>query len=233
MENWNLTTVEPLDDQNYFLWSEKVEGILRAKKLWKKVINVKPVEKPVEGVENYEAKYKIWNQWDDDNYAARAVMINTMSSSQLLKYTREKSADKLWSLIKYNMAAGTEQLKTKFLSDLSNLRMNKDESVDAYINRAEALRNQCIQLGKNIEEYEVKMYILNGLRSEFDQNVRVMDSQRELTINDIRYALKQEESRKTKRLEERTSKNEYVRRAKDNSKFDVTCYNCGMKGHVS
>lgn len=28
-DNWNLTTIEALDDTNYFLWSEKIEGILR------------------------------------------------------------------------------------------------------------------------------------------------------------------------------------------------------------
>lgn len=51
---------------------------------------MKPPEKPEEGAENYETKYKSWNEWDDDNYAARAVIINTMSSSQLLKYSCEK-----------------------------------------------------------------------------------------------------------------------------------------------
>lgn len=231
-ENWNLANVDPLDDTNYFLWSKKIEGILRAKKLWKKVINVKPPEKP-EGVENYEVEFKHWNEWDDDNYAARAVIINTMSKAQLLKYSHEKNADKLWSLIKNNSAAETEQLKAKSLSELSNLLMKKEENIDAYVNRAEALRNQCVQLGKNIEDYELRMYIIRGLRTEFDQNVRVLETQRDITINDIRYALKQEELRRSVRKEEKTSKEEYVRRAKEKTKNDVTCYNCGMRGHIS
>jgi len=42
------------------------------------------------------------------------------------------------------MAAETEQLKARSLSELSNLWMKKDESIDAYMNRAEALRNQCV-----------------------------------------------------------------------------------------
>lgn len=58
-ESWNLTSIEPLDDSNYFLWSEKIEGILRSKKLWKKVINVKPPEKPEEEDEDYRNKYKV------------------------------------------------------------------------------------------------------------------------------------------------------------------------------
>lgn len=60
---WNLTNLEPiLDDTYYFLWSEKIEGILRAKKLWKKVINVKPPEKLEEDNVNYNNKFKEWNE---------------------------------------------------------------------------------------------------------------------------------------------------------------------------
>ncbi|CAK9809372.1 Retrovirus-related Pol polyprotein from transposon TNT 1-94 [Anthophora plagiata] len=163
-DSWNISAVEPLDDSNYFLWREKVEGILRSKKLWKKVMNVKPLEKPEEGVDNYDNKYKIWNEWDDDNYAARTVMLNTMTKAQLLRYSNERNADKLWLLIKNNMAAETEQLKARALNELSNLHMKQEESVDEFINRAEALMNQCTQLGKQIEEFELRMYILRGVR---------------------------------------------------------------------
>lgn len=63
-----------------------------------------------------------------------------------------------WRLIENNMAAETEQLKARSLSELSNLRMNKGKNINTYVNRAEALRNQCVQLGKNIENYELRMY---------------------------------------------------------------------------
>lgn len=46
--------------------------------------------------EDYRIKYKTWNDWDDDNYTARTIIVNTTSKAQLLKYSREKSADKLW-----------------------------------------------------------------------------------------------------------------------------------------
>lgn len=161
-------------------------------------------------------------------------MINTMSKLQLLKYSREKSADKLWSLIKHDMANETEQLKARSLSELSTIRMKADESVDVFLNRAEALRNQCVQLGRRIEDYELKMYILRGLRIEFEQNIRVFEMQKDLTINDIRYALKQEEMRREKKREEKTSRGyENVRRAREKLKSDILCYNCGIKGHTS
>lgn len=112
--------------------------------------------------------------------------------------------------------------------------MKADESVDAFLNRAEALRNQCVQLERRIEDYELKMYILRGLRIEFEQNIRVFEMQKDLTINDIRYALKQEEIRRKKRKEEKTSRGyENVRRVREKLKSDILCYNCGIKGHTS
>ncbi|XP_076660880.1 uncharacterized protein LOC143364367 isoform X1 [Halictus rubicundus] len=231
---WNMSNIELLKDSNYFLWSEKIEGVLRCKKLWKRVIGVKPLIKPVAGEEKYDEKLNAWNNWDDDNYAARAIMINTMSEAQVLKYSREKSADKLWTLIKENMAAGTEELKAKMLNEMTNLKMNREEDIDTYINRAEALRNQCLQLGKDIEDYEIKMYILRGLRPEFDNNVRILETQRALTVNDIRFSLKQEELRKEKRNDDKTHREyEKVRNVRDIKKNEFRCHNCGIKGHAA
>ncbi|KOC61563.1 hypothetical protein WH47_05167 [Habropoda laboriosa] len=124
---WNITAVEVLDDKNYFLWSEKVEGILGSKKLWKKVIGVKQIEKPLEGDAEYEEKLK----------------------------DGQKNADKLWTKIKLDMAAESEELKARSLNELTNLKMKKNETVDVFLNRAEALANQCIRLGRNMEEFEL------------------------------------------------------------------------------
>ncbi|XP_076621596.1 uncharacterized protein LOC143342001 [Colletes latitarsis] len=229
-DTWNIVNVEPLDDKNYFTWKEKIEGVLRSKK----VIGVKPVEKLSAGVANYEEKLKSWDEWDDNNYAARTVMINTMSKGQLMKYSSEKSADKLWSKIKLDMAAETEEIKARSLNDLSNIKMARDETVDAFINRAEGLKNQCIQLGRDIEEYELKMYILRGLRPEYDPNVKILESQKNISVNDIRFALNQEELIRVKRKEQRANKDyEIVRKVKEGAKTDGNCYNCGIKGHMA
>jgi len=102
------------------------------------------------------------------------------------------------------------------------------------MNRAEALKNQCEQLGKTIEDYELKMYVLRGLRVEFDNNVRILENQQGKTMKDIRYSLKQEEARREKRKEEKmTKEKEGVRKVRDSSKKEIHCYNCRKKGHKS
>jgi len=39
------------------------------------------------------------------------------------------------------MAVETEQFKAKSLNKLSNLRMNREERIDAFVNRAQVLKN--------------------------------------------------------------------------------------------
>jgi len=173
------------------------------------------------------------DDWDDDNYAVRAIMVNSMSKTHLLKYSHEQNANRLWNLIKENMAAESEEMKIKSLSEMTNLKMNKEESVDEYMNRAEALKNQCEQLGKIIEDYELKMYVLRGLRVEFDNNVRILENQQGKTMKDIRYSLKQEEARRERKEEKMTKEKEGVRKVRDSSKKEIHCYNCGKKGHKS
>ena len=124
------------------------------------------------------------------------------------------------------MAAETEELKARSLNEHSNIKMAKDETVNDFINRAEALKNRCMQLGRDVQEYELKMYILRRVRSEYDPNVRVLESQRNISVNDIRFALKQEELRRIKRKEEKTSREyEAVRKVKERARTDGNCYN--------
>jgi len=47
--------------------------------------------------------------------------------------------------------------------------MIKNKNVDDFLNRTEALKNQYVQLGKPIEDFELRMYMLRDLRQEFDQ----------------------------------------------------------------
>ena len=58
VDAWNVASIESLDDWNYFISKEKIEGILRSKQLRKKVIGIKPLEKPIVGKANYEEKLK-------------------------------------------------------------------------------------------------------------------------------------------------------------------------------
>lgn len=58
-------------------------------------MGVKPPEKPLTAEAEYERKFQIWNDWDNENYTVRTIMLNTMTEAQLLKYSYERNAEKL------------------------------------------------------------------------------------------------------------------------------------------
>lgn len=68
------------------------------------------MEEQIERVANYEEKLNNRGKWNDNNYEARTIIINTMSKAELLRYNSVKSADKLWSKIKQDTAAETQEL---------------------------------------------------------------------------------------------------------------------------
>lgn len=112
--------------------------------------------------------------------------------------------------------------------------MEKDEIFDDFLNRTGALRNQCTQLGSDVEEYELKMYILRRLWTEYDPEVRVLESQRNISVNYIRFTLKQEEEVRTaNRKQEKTSGAKYkaVRKVIKEAGTGGNCYNSGIEVH--
>lgn len=40
------------------------------------MISIKLLEKPIVGDANYEEKLKNWDEWDDNNYAAKTMINN-------------------------------------------------------------------------------------------------------------------------------------------------------------
>lgn len=84
---------------------------------------------------------------------------------------------------------------------------------------------------KDIEEFELKMFILKRLKAEFELNVRILESQTNVTINDMRYTLKQEELRREKGRVERD--NENVRKVRESARNNVNCFKCSKRDHFA
>ncbi|UYV73112.1 hypothetical protein LAZ67_10001854 [Cordylochernes scorpioides] len=135
-------TSEKLSDKNYLIWANRIESELRGLKLWRRIIEGEEVEKPIETDKNFEEKVKIWEDWDDDNAIARNMMNRTMNDTQILKYSSERSAKRLWNIIGEEMASKNEDLQMKNIIELSKLKMKEDETVDDYLNRAMIIKRK-------------------------------------------------------------------------------------------
>ncbi|UYV84151.1 hypothetical protein LAZ67_X001338, partial [Cordylochernes scorpioides] len=166
MQNFNLSPIEKLSDKNYLIWENRIESELRGLKLWRRIIEGKEVEKPIETDKNFDEKMKIWEDWDDDNAIARNLMNRTMNDTQVLKYSSEKSAKKLWNIIGEEMASKNEDLQMKNRIELSKLKMNEDETVDDYLNRAVIIKSRSIQAGDEIKDRELICFVLEECRNK-------------------------------------------------------------------
>ncbi|UYV71200.1 hypothetical protein LAZ67_8002150 [Cordylochernes scorpioides] len=223
---------EKLSDKNYLIWANRIESELRGLKLWRRIIEGKEIEKPQETDKKFNEKVKIW---DDDNAIARNVMNRTMNDTQILKYSSERSAKRLWYSIKEEMASKNEDMQMKNRIELSKLRMKEDETVDDYLNRAVIIKSKSIQAGDEIKDRELICFVLEGLRIEFDFDVKIIKSDKEKNMNKIRQILKETEEKLKHRKEEKRQ-TEIASKAREGwserRKF-IKCYNCGKIGHIS
>ncbi|UYV65298.1 hypothetical protein LAZ67_3003857 [Cordylochernes scorpioides] len=157
MQNYiNISPMEKLSDNNYLIWANRIESELRGLKLGRRIIEGEEVEKPIETDKKFDEKMKIWEDWDDDNAIARNVMNRTMNDTQILKYSSERNAKRLWNIIREEMASKNEDLQIKNRIELSKLRMKEDETVDDYLNRAMIIKSKSIQAGDEETEEKLK-----------------------------------------------------------------------------
>ncbi|UYV66483.1 hypothetical protein LAZ67_4001843 [Cordylochernes scorpioides] len=236
MQNFNLSPIEKLSDKNYLIWANRIESELRGLKLWRRIIEGEEVEKPIETDKKFDEKMKIWEDWDDDNAIARNLMNRTMNDTQVLKYSSEKSAKKLWNIIGEEMASKNEDLEMKNRIELSKLKMNEDETVDDYLNRAMIIKSKSIQAGDEIKDRELICFVLEGLRVEFDFDIKIIKSDRQNNMNTIRQILKETEEKLKLRKEEKRQ-TEIASKAREGRtgrrNFAIKCFNCGKMGHIS
>src|SRR5207249_9064392 len=109
--------------------------------------------------------------------------------------------------------------------------MAKQENVDEFINRAEAIAVRSAYLGKEIPEKETAFHIMQGLRDEYEQNVRVLETVSNITPQKIREILNRENARQEAKKENGTDL-ETAYKAKER-KFKPTCYKCDKVGHIA
>ncbi|KFM65345.1 hypothetical protein X975_13691, partial [Stegodyphus mimosarum] len=125
-----------------------------------------------------------------------------MMAPQALKYANEKNTKKLWKKIKNEMAARTEDIQIKCRIELAQLKMRQNESKDDYMNRVVILKSKSIQVGDEIRDKELIYFILEGLRKEFEFDVKIVESNKEKYIASIRQALKETEGKNKQRGKE-------------------------------
>lgn len=230
----SVSRVELLTDKNYFVWALKVRALLRARKLFKEVIE-NPEPPTSANLETPEGKAR--QIWESKNDEAFGILIMTISEEQAGQFLVETKAKNLWEELRKLHEGNAQDRKIDIGLELKNIRMQSNESVSEYITRAKNIASRSATLGYPIELREVSYHVVRGIHPKLEKVATVLRTQRNLKLEEIQQALLEEErhSTQTRSVENTTWKDEKAYRAtrQINRRQDSYsgCYICGKQNH--
>ena len=185
-----MSRVELLTDKNYFVWALKVRALLRARKLFKEVIE-NPEPPTLANLETPEGKVR--QIWESKNDEAFGILIMTISEEQAGQFLVETKAKNLWEELRKLHEGNAQDRKIDIGLELKNIRMQSNESVSEYITRAKDIASRSATLGYPIEQREVSYHVVRGIHPKLEKVATVLRTQRNLKLEEIQQALLEEE----------------------------------------
>ena len=152
-------SIEPLDVDNYAVWSQKMQLLLTHKKLWK-------------GVTDPEGD-------EDRTDEAKALIGLHVRPQHLGAILAAKNAKEAWDLLERTYKSKSAARKLQLRHELSTLRMRSGESVAGYVGRAQDLYRDLVAAGVDMKPDELSFSVLAGLSSHFEGVVTVLTSTKE------------------------------------------------------
>lgn len=224
MDNLNTARIEQLNENNYGIWSMKIEALLDAKDLFEEVIlgdEPKKIDTDANSVNNH-------SKWLKKNKEALGIIVLSLTAEQAIIYRGIKKAKQIWEEIKLRFEGAIEDRRTDLLLDLTRLKKIESESIDEYITRAQGLSQQINELGKQVTERELVRYIVEGLPERYESIMLALSANRGIRFIDLRQTLMDFEKK------EQDRKNEFkVYKVQDRFRpKQKTCFICSKPGHL-
>ncbi|UYV77867.1 hypothetical protein LAZ67_15002623, partial [Cordylochernes scorpioides] len=229
--NFSPTTkIEPLTGTNYPIWALKVEALLRGKKLFKCVIS-----DPEPDIKDEVA----WQIWSEKNDEAFGIIVTTLSDEQAGMFLDETKAKKVWDELKKIYTGKLEDKIIDIGLELKNIKMKNNESINEYMARAKNIASQSSSLGHQISQRELAFHIVRGIHPRLEKIAVVLITRRNLTLDEIRQSLREEENRMNSGMNgSHSDENEQAYRSKDRRNHyqqnrQKECFVCHKKGHLA
>ncbi|UYV82668.1 hypothetical protein LAZ67_22000457, partial [Cordylochernes scorpioides] len=229
--NFSPTTkIEPLTGTNYPIWALKVGALLRGKKLFKCVIS-----DPEPDIKDEVA----WQIWSEKNDEAFGIIVTTLSDEQARMFLDETKAKKVWDELKKIYTGNLEDKIIDIGLELKNIKMKNNESINEYMARAQNIASQSSSLGHQISQRELAFHIVRGIHPRLEKIAVVLRTRRELTLDEIRQSLREEENRINSKMNgSHSDENEQAYRSKDRRNHyqqnrQKECFVCHKKGHLA
>jgi hypothetical protein len=147
-------SIEPLNGENYAVWSQRMEMLLVHKKLWK------GVTKP---------------EGDVDRSAEAKALIGLNVMEQYLGcVVATRNVEQAWDELEKVFKGKTTARKLQLKRELMTLKQESGEPVAKYVDRAKNLERELLAAGAEVKPEDLIMSVITGLSKEFDTLVTVL-----------------------------------------------------------
>ena len=160
-------TVEPLGNNNYFMWSARMEWLLISKNQWAAVIS--------DDAPELECRQ------------ARATIGLYVTGPHMATVKRSKTAKEAWTTLESLFKSKGTALTIRLRRELSTFKMAPSESLIKYFCRAKALHDQLQEANPAFKEEDLFWQTIQGLPSIYDTIITIIenDPALELTLDYI------------------------------------------------
>lgn len=120
----NTSRIEMLDNNNYLIWSMKMEALLEARQLFEDAISkTEPVISTNEDGSETEQSRKSWDNWSKKNKEAYGLIVLTLGSEQAIIYRGIKNAKEVWESIKKRQEGPIKDKRMDLLLEMSKIKI--------------------------------------------------------------------------------------------------------------
>ena len=211
--------IKALTAENYYMWSNKMEIVLRGKGLWG-IVNG---NETLPAAASAEVQSKFEQRCD----VAVTNLLLSIDDSCLSAVISLRDPKEIWHTLKDMFKSTAEASIDAYLSQYQNMKMRTSEKVMQYVNRLRELENKLIEIGHTLSDKDKRRTLLKGLRPEFSVTAEVIRATEKNIGQAISMLVVHEAS-----LEKGDDDEEISEKALTTQSSDKICYHCGRKGHT-
>lgn len=215
-----------LNNENYEVWRVLMEAIFTRKQVHDVATGITP--RPTTGPNSVTTK-----AWERKSQEAKAEMILSVEIDQLA-HMRGATAIDVWNELETVHRARGLATKMALRRRFITARMRSDQKMSSWIGDVRTIAFQLEQAGVTLTDEDIILVLTAGLPSSYNQLIVSLDglSPADLTLENVMTHLLNEESRHvTQPARTRTTASDPTEEALVVTQANLTCYNCGEKGH--
>lgn len=165
-----------LDDKNFLLWNQQVEGVIDAHKLHRFVVNpVIPTRYAAETNRNLDIATPEYQQWLVQDQLLFTWLLSSLSESVLPRVLGCKHSWQIWEKIHKYFYSHLKAKVRQFRSELQNTKKGTSP-INEYLLRIKALVDSLMAIGDPISDQDHVDAMLEGLPEEYNSFVMMIYS---------------------------------------------------------